>query len=339
MAGLLELQQLKSLFANRRSLMEKYNQLNDRSVAKMRSYYKSVQPLKKYWFFTFIEQGTLVAASIAGIYLIAYFVSMFFILVAAFVLSIPLWIFDGIFRSDVGSIFDKAIYYIGFPANWFGGLFLPWIRNAEVNPADFNIVDVAYVLVGALIFVLVAFLVFLILDLIIMLLRNPIAKVKNREIKKDNFLNALVGDTLYEEYQKTQEYADEMTNIRNTRLNIADNERRIKNNTAVHSDYKDEATVIKLISYIARGRARDTREAINLLHSERREDARDRIALAQLEEQKVVRMINERDAQRNDDYRRAMLEETREQTRAARNAESNTDLTNSLIIWDMFTRK
>ena len=338
MTGLSELQQLKTLYVTRRELMSQYNQLNNQAKAKMQSYYKPPKPQKKFWKFNIFKTGKPILIKASLSYLGIYLLVRVIVFIGALLLAIPVMFVDWLFSSNISSLFDKIIHYLSFPATWFAGLCTPLIRKITAIPEDLFEKNFVCFLAGLIIFVVLTIITFLVIDLIIMLLKNPVAKAKNRVIRRDNFTNALAGDILYEEYQKTQAYRNELQKINNTRRNLAIVTNSINESPAVHSDYKNETIVKKLITYISTGRAYNTRDAINLYHNEKREDERDYLQRAHLEEQKAIRMIQQKDAQRNEQYRQEMLAEEREQTRSTQNAEEDIRLTSNLLLFNMFRK-
>ena len=127
-----------------------------------------------------------------------------------------------------------------------------------------------------------------------------------------------------------------MQKIRN---DLNSNKNNIDRNNALHSDYKHEETITRLMGYMEKGRARDKREAINLLHTEKARERSESTERMRLEEQIATRMIADKDAKRNENYRQQMLDEKRRENDILDNIDGNVEEIKTLKYFDMMLRR
>ena len=301
MQGLSELRQLKTLFTKKRGLNTRLQQETKAFNNKKQSFYKPVIPQKKLWRFNSIKACVKPVLAVSGIYALAYSIIFIFAVVGA-VLLVPLTLI-----GIKPTFLDAIVYYTGYPATWFGGLFSAWMRNMSYTSRDISGGHFGYVLIGTLIFIAAALVFLLTLDLIITLIKNPAGAAANANVHRKNQANQKAGDMECNGWMKTEDYRSRMQRIRETESALSAVNRDIRGNNALHSDYKDEGTVDLLVRYLETGRANSIMSAINLMHSAEHEQYMESNARERLAEEKRARAASEKSAE----YQRKNFEETR----------------------------
>ncbi len=331
MAGLNDLRQLATQIHKRQVIVAALNKEEESFKAKYLSMFSPVTSLKAPWKFELVRNWSALVGMLGLAYFVIYIIGYVLVIIGAIV-TVPLYLF-----KVNTSFLDKILYYLGYPATWFGGLVLPWVRNAGLKPNDVGLDHIGYFFVSLLLLLVVLILVLFVIDLIIMLLRNPYVATANKKIRAENVKNQYMEEFVAEEWMKSDDCKTRERKIKEIRVMLVRASDDVNRNTVLHKDYKSEEIVLQLIDYMEHGRAGTVTDAINLMHRDRHFNRMAYIEQERLEEARRQRIAIEKNTEyqrQSNELRRRQLEIDADSNYRLRKIEINSEF----HFWDRFFR-
>ena len=313
MTELNELKDLRLRLSKVSELESRVSQKQNEITKKEASFYKPNEMKQTYWKFNTFRKIMPWFFIIIGIYAVLYFVVGIIYVGLDIIMAIPNWIMD---KSGPGWI-AYVTHWVGFPMAWLGDFAYHIIEKVPMVENQMANWGIGHFMSGLLITIVTVPLIVFILDLIIMIIKNPITKIQNNAIRRNNTVNRMTGEILVEEWRKSTEYNDKIKEISNLRNLISKENDVIKRSTFLHSEYKTWRRVDALIDYLEKKRARDLTGAINLMLEE---EYKMKQAMADLEE-RVERREEMKQLRRIEENRLSL--QARQTAASERSAEAN----------------
>jgi len=186
--------------------------------------------------------------------------TVFFIGLINLVLFFLVLIMSGLFPS-----FRTILYFLGFLPVLASRLVFPQDRIDFCRDSAHHYLD--YVFIGIVAIVGVTLVVSIVIDIFAMIALNASLGIRNEKIKTRNAYIIYANEGTLEEWRKTTEYKTAVSGIDVLNQEIQKCNQRINSNHILHTSFKNQETVGRLVYYLERGEARDLTDAIKWMRT------------------------------------------------------------------------